>query len=817
MNLNGPYWFHNDPIDPLVEHTPQEAVFLTRFSGRNDCSVKITAQNQYQVWLNGQWLGAGPARAPHGVMTVDEWRIPDCADGETQTLAIQIFWEGVFVFPNVRGTPGLWLAVNAPSGEIPVELWVTEKTGRILSHRFSQQRGWGEEVDARSRVDNWPSGPWQWDQWSKPVLRTSDPEVILEARDIKPLAISERRAVFVTFAGACDPRQRTPHRSLADDDLAGDSVSGNVAARVLQEERILPSRAADLNLAALTNSGQGSTVLAPDPDGADRTIQLDFGREVSGLIELNLTAPRGTVIDIGWSEGVWDEAQMNCWARSAQPGGSPPPRELCDARQAVRYTCAGLEQEQYTTLLIAAFRHLRIAFRWPSGSSVPISVHGIHARTLGYPIAAEGSFRCSDETLNRIYGAAIETLENSICDAYMDCPGRERAAWLNDSYWAAVGLNSVSGNWQFDRRFLRQFLVSQEVMPFEGMVAPMYPSEVHLWAGGRQPTIVGHGLFWLLQIERHLRLFGDTALMDEWLPGITKAFASFEHYRSPEGFLEKLPWDNFFDWSRFQNGGIQTANSFVYALALKRLGKLYENAAWQEQGTVTAASIEEAAWAVDRQLYADIVVREGDKLSAGSVFSALTNSVALWTELVPPERARQAWHRMRNFHPMTLDRPLFGYETAFVRSNLFGFFYRFDHAGRIGDTECLIRDLKEAFVPQFERGQTSFGEHLGYESSLCHGYTGYAANILTRHIAGIELPDNPGDVIKIRPHPEVISWCQARVPWMDGHVQVWWSRTLAGLEVNASLPPGQSGELHIGSTPPILFEGSITHQSEASK
>ena len=814
MNLDGPYWYNNEPVEAQTEQPPQEAFFLAQFRGGSGQSLQVTAQNHYQAWLNGRWLGSGPARAPHGVLTVDEWPLPDSPEGETQTLAVQVFWEGLFVFENVRGTPGLWLSVSDPQGPVSTDLWVTEQTGRIVTHRFSRQRGWGEEVDARLRADNWPVGPWNWEQWRRPVVRTDDPAVTLEARDIQPLSTVERRASQVTFAGACDPCQRTTHRSLADDEAAGDPEGGGVPARVLQEERLLPSRAVDRNLAALTQSGQGVATLPPDPDGADRTVQLDFGRQIAGLIEITLSAPRGTVVDMGWSEGVWDESQMNCWARSAQPGGSPPTRELGDSRQAVRFICAGTQGEQYTSLLIASFRHLRLAFRRPPGSNAVIQVQNVQARTLGYPIVAEGSFRCPDEDLNRIYHAAIETMENSVCDVYMDCPGRERAAWLNDSYWTAIGLHTVSGDREFDRRFLRQFLVSQSVMPFEGLVAPFYPSDGHLWGGGGHlRAIAGHGLFWLLQVERHLRLFGDADLMAEWLPGVTRAFDAFARYRSPEGFLEGMPWDNFFDWSDYQNGGILTANSFLYALTLTRLGELYGDAAWREQGAATARSIDETAWSADRELYADVVVRESGRCRAGEKFSALMNSVALWTEMMPPERALRVWHRTRNFHPMTLDRPLFGYETAFARSNLFGFLYRLEHAGRIDETECLVRDLKEAYLPQLERGQTSFGEHLGYESSLCHGYNGYATHLLARHVAGIELPDQPGGVIAIHPHPEIISWCQARVPWMGGHVQVWWSRTMQGLEVNASLPPGQRGELHLGGSALVTFDGSISFRS----
>jgi len=40
-------------------------------------------------------------------------------------------------------------------------------------------------------------------------------------------------------------------------------------------------------------------------------------------------------------------------------------------------------------------------------------------------------------------------------------------------------------------------------------------------------------------------------------------------------------------------------------------------------------------------------------------------------------------------------------------------------------------------------------------------------------------------------------------------VQVWWSRTGDELEVIASVPPGQKGELIVGQDKPAAFTGTL--------
>jgi hypothetical protein len=148
------------------------------------------------------------------------------------------------------------------------------------------------------------------------VLRQGDPPVRLEERGIRPLVHQLRRPALVAFAGACDPGRRTPHRPIYYEDVPGmgDAPGGGSPSRLLQEEALLPTRAVDRDLAALTAGG--TAALAPDPDGRDRTVQLDFGGETSGLAVIALEAPAGT-------------NAVNFSLPSFPPCSSTRPRPLC--------------------------------------------------------------------------------------------------------------------------------------------------------------------------------------------------------------------------------------------------------------------------------------------------------------------------------------------------------------------------------------------------------------------------------------------------------------------------------------------------------
>jgi alpha-L-rhamnosidase len=811
--LSGPWWTTDTAFDPEAEYRPEEAFFRIEFGPAPEAKFRLATGGFYQFWLNGTWIGNGPARAPHGRLTVDDWDLPPLHLREQNVLCVQIFWEGIFTFDHVRGEPGLWYALTRGGADMPADFLVSAKTGRIARTKSSLQRGWIEEIDGRQRASGWPTGPWRSSDWQKPVLRAKGRPVALEARDIKPFVRKPLRAESVSFVGSGDLAKRTKHRGMyfaANNPDYADSP--DAPATVMQEEALEPAQAADVNVAALAESGMGMAILGPDARGLDRTVQLNFGKLVTGTLSLTVEAPAGTVIDFGWSEGRWNDADMGLWARTAQPGGSAPSEELNDARQGMRYICAGGGVETFHALYLVSLHNLRIAFRSPEVKA-SLRVHDCTLISRGYPIAREGTFTCSDAGLNRIHETLLYTMSCSVDDVYMDCPGRERGGYPNDSYFASHGFLDVTGDFAFDRRFLRQFFSSQDEDPsHSGATAPVYPADSarwNGWRGARVYRITGHHLFWVIQCERHLRLYGDDALAEKWKPGLARGIAAINQYRSAEGLLEGVPWDTYVDWSRFESGPIQTCDNYLYAIMLKRLGEFFGNKEWLAQGHETAEAIERLAWNPDRELYADTVVRKDKSLTASSAFSAVTNYIALWSGLAKPEHAARAWRQVRDFRPLTVSRPLFDYETGFVRANLVGLMYRFGYQGRRGELHEMIRDIREAYEPMFARGQGTIGELLGYHGSLCHGYNAYVVHLLKRYIAGIELPEQPGGLIRIRPQPGLLAWCQARVCWMQGHVQVWWSRTGDELEVIASVPRGQEAELRVAGADPIRFTDTL--------
>ena len=90
----------------------------------------------------------------------------------------------------------------------------------------------------------------------------------------------------------------------------------------------------------------------------------------------------------------------------------------------------------------------------------------------------DARFETSDSSLNKIFRAAVETHRQSALDVFMDCPSRERAGWLCDSYFSARVADDLSGNNRIEKNFLENYLLPEKFNNIpDGMLPMCYPSD----------------------------------------------------------------------------------------------------------------------------------------------------------------------------------------------------------------------------------------------------------------------------------------------------------------------------------------------------
>ena len=88
-------------------------------------------------------------------------------------------------------------------------------------------------------------------------------------------------------------------------------------------------------------------------------------------------------------------------------------------------------------------------------------------------------FAVSTPSLQKIVDAAVETFRQNAVDLYTDCPSRERAGWLCDSFWTARVEYLLTGGCRVETDFLENFLHEEQIdtLP-QGMLPMSYPANI---------------------------------------------------------------------------------------------------------------------------------------------------------------------------------------------------------------------------------------------------------------------------------------------------------------------------------------------------
>ena len=85
-----------------------------------------------------------------------------------------------------------------------------------------------------------------------------------------------------------------------------------------------------------------------------------------------------------------------------------------------------------------------------------------------------------DPALAKIYEAALSTFAHNAIDLYTDCPSRERAGWLCDSYFTGKAEYFITGESAVEDAFLENYRLYEPKGEFPKGILPMcYPSDHH--------------------------------------------------------------------------------------------------------------------------------------------------------------------------------------------------------------------------------------------------------------------------------------------------------------------------------------------------
>jgi alpha-L-rhamnosidase len=724
-----------------------------------DATLRLATSGLYRATVDGKFLGHGPARAGHGHFRIDEWPLKQFAGEETRVIGIEVAASAARSYYMVK-QPAFLQAEILSGGKV---LATTMDFQAIDLHpavvrkvpRYSYQRTFTEVFRPAAGWQAWGTDA----KWVGAVMKLAE-------LPVRPLA--SRGVPYPEFktveskgiaAGRFEELMPVPKRTYYGFHPKGfgDFPDTELEAR---PDHLMSA----LKTTSLKEAVPGTTI---EP-GAFHLH--DFGVNLTGFIGLKLRAEKPTRL-----LATFDEL------RSGPHDSVDPHRPRCVSAIQIDLPTG--------THAIETFEPYTLRYLQLHALDGAVSVERSYLRELAHPHSGRATFSCPDPRFNAIFEAARQTFRQNATDILMDCPSRERAGWLCDSFFTARVESDLTGALAVERNFLENYAQPDK---FPGLVAGMlpmcYPMDPYEQGSGQY--IPNWAMWFVLELEEYLARTGDKKLSDRLQPKVEELMKFFTRYENPDGLLEKLDAWVFVEWSK-ANELVQDVNyptNMLYAAALDSASRIYQNDDWSKKAASLRTKINEQSF--DGSYYRDHAKRLPDgKLDIRPERTEVCQYYAFFFNTTTPEQRPGLWRTLvGEFGPSR--RETRAHPEIFPCNQLPGNMLRMEILSRYGET-ARIHDEALGYWSMMAETTGTLWEHDQPQASCNHGFASHAAVVLRRDLLGLRAIDHLARTVTFAIPEHPLDHCRGSFPTADGDIVVEWQR---GSEPKLTLPKGWRAE-----------------------
>ncbi len=350
-----------------------------------------------------------------------------------------------------------------------------------------------------------------------------------------------------------------------------------------------------------------------------------------------------------------------------------------------------------------------------------LKIDNFYLKTYERDMTSSKNCNFENTSIDSIFRAAKRTFAHNALDIYMDCPSRERAGWLCDSYFTARSEMFFCGDVPVERDTLENFRLFKNNGDLPEGVLPMCcPSDVQ----DNGNFIPQWNMWYILESEEYLRLRNpnvDKELFRESIYGILSFLAKYENVN---GLLQNLPKWNFVEWST-ANKWTQDINyptNMLYSAVLEAVYRLYGD----EELKVKCKRIRECAVAssFNGELFTDnAVITENSQENTGNISEACQYYTILFggIDINDLKYEKLKSHVLNGFEKVKIANANFVPVNAFI-----GLYLRIDTLLKMGEYQLLINELDGFFGGMASKTGTLW-EYRQMKGSFDHGFASYAA------------------------------------------------------------------------------------------
>lgn len=373
-----------------------------------------------------------------------------------------------------------------------------------------------------------------------------------------------------------------------------------------------------------------------------------------------------------------------------------------------------------------------------------------------------GSFRCSDEELNRIWEVAAYTMDLTTQEFFMDGVKRDRWTWSGDAIQSYLMNYYLRFDTACVRRTIRQLRGKD-------------PVTAHV------NTIMDYTFYWFKSVMDYYLYVGDVDFIRELWPRMVSLMDYVLGRVNADGMAEGQADDWIFvDWVDFpmHKRGTLAFEQILFAKALETMeicaGLLSEEAAAVKYGSMAdrlKAKMKKLFWDQDRHVWLHAL--ENGVLN--TQVTKFPNMFAILYGLTDETESRQIMEQVM------LNPDVAPITTPYMR------FYELETFCKMGMQSRVLSEMKDYWGGMIREGATTFWEkyvptesgtqHLSmygrpYGKSLCHAWGASPLYLIGRYFLGVE-PVKPGyEEYVVRPATGGLDWMEGEVPTPFGKIHV---------------------------------------------
>jgi alpha-L-rhamnosidase len=738
--------------------------FRTVFTAKSGekAKIRIAASSIYRVFLNGLFVGSGPARAAHGYFRVDEYEFEPKALKEGENIvALEVAGYNVNSF-YILDQPSFLLSeveidgkiVAATGNKADFEAMVIKERVQ-KTERYSFQRPFTEYWRMKEGYDLWRTSS---ERFKEKVKLATFAPVQLLPRNVQMPKYDILRPSTVYARGkvqAVKPEKYHKDRSLKD---INERLKG-------YREDELEVRPPSQEIQEIANASseivnKAPAAVSPLELKEKEFFTFDFGTDYSGFLGAKLHCSTATRLCFYFDEMLTD-------------GDVNTRKRMNDVCNQIIYELAPGDYN-IETIESYTFKFLKVI-----ALEGDFRIEDIYIREFAYPANTKATFSSNLYKLNQIYAAAKQSSRQNSLDVFMDCASRERAGWLCDSYFASVMEREFTGKADIAYNFLENYALpdSFKFLP-KGMIPMCYPADFY-----NGQFIPNYALWFIVQVDDYAKKGGDPKLIEKLKPRIESLFKFFEGFENEDGLLEHLPSWVFVEWSKANNfvQDVSYPSNMLYSAALKLADRIYGNEAWRKKSEQIRSTILKQSW--NGSFFVDNAIRENGKLTVTKNTTEVCQYYAFYFNIATPESHPELWHRLvGEFGPSRDDTKV--YPDVYRANAFMGNYMRMDLLARYGLQNQMLIEIQDYFFAMADKTGTLW-EHSDNRASCNHGFASYIGHVLYRDILGINNIDYVNKTITIRFSDIPVDNCSGSIPIGNDYVALKWVRD--GNSINYSL------------------------------